>query len=78
MSALEIGRFSASKKTAWFLCHRIRESLRETKPDRPLGGAHKIVEADETYVGGKEANKHKAKRTPGSKAEKARKPSGRA
>src|ERR1700680_3237901 len=31
MSALQVGRLlGLSKKTAWFLCHRIRESLRET------------------------------------------------
>ncbi|MGH7090171.1 MAG: IS1595 family transposase [Stellaceae bacterium] len=39
-------------KTAWFLCHRIREAMRDTAL-APLGGAGKIVEADETYVGGK-------------------------
>lgn len=41
-----------SYKTAWFLCHRIREAMRDITLD-PLGGAGKIVEADETYVGGK-------------------------
>lgn len=62
MSALQIGRLlGLSKKTAWFLCHRIRESLRETKPDM-LGGDGKVVEFDETYVGGKEKNKHIGKR----------------
>ncbi|HWE72972.1 MAG TPA: IS1595 family transposase [Stellaceae bacterium] len=39
-------------KTAWFMCHRIRESMRDVSGDQ-LGGAGKIVEGDETYVGGK-------------------------
>ena len=39
-------------KTAWFMEHRIREAMRDVSGDK-LGGAGKIVEADETYVGGK-------------------------
>ena len=35
--------------TAWYLCHRIREAMKETAPNK-LGGT---VEIDETYVGGK-------------------------
>src|SRR5579872_7517791 len=53
MSALQISRMvGVTYKTAWFLCHRIRESLRETAP-APLGGNGKVVEADKTYVGWK-------------------------
>lgn len=39
-------------KTAWFLCHRIREAMRGTTAT-PMGGEGKTVEIDETYVGGK-------------------------
>ena len=57
MSALQIGRMlDLSRKTAWFVCHRIRESLRETKPV-PIGGRNKVIEADETFVGGKSKNR---------------------
>lgn len=37
-------------KTAWFMAHRIRESMREFNPG-PIGGEGKHVEADETYIG---------------------------
>lgn len=50
-------------KTAWFMTHRIRKAMREKNPG-PLGGEGKIVEADETVIGGKERNKRKSKRNP--------------
>jgi transposase-like protein len=37
-------------KTAWFLAHRIREAMRP-KEFTPMGGAGKIIEADETLHG---------------------------
>lgn len=50
-------------KTAWFMAHRIREAMNPSDP-APLGGEGKFVEADESVIGGKEANKHKNKRNP--------------
>ncbi len=37
-------------KTAWFLCHRIREAMR-SDDFTPMGGEGKTVEVDETYIG---------------------------
>ena len=51
--------FGGSMKTAWFLGHRIREAMKELgfEPSGPLGGVNKVVEIDETYVGGKARNR---------------------
>ena len=50
-SAHEIHRsLSITYKTAWFLCHRIREAMIDQKPT-PMGGKGKSVQADETYYG---------------------------
>ena len=37
-------------KTAWFMAHRIRESMTSEKPE-PMGGLGEAVQADETYFG---------------------------
>lgn len=39
-------------KSAWFMMHRLREAMRVTDIE-PKGGNGKIVEADETFIGGK-------------------------
>lgn len=57
MSAHQIHRMlGVTYKTAWFMAHRIREGMRDFSPD-PIGGKNKVVEADETYVGGKAKNR---------------------
>jgi transposase-like protein len=58
ISARQIQRtFGGSMKTAWFLMHRIREAMRDGSLPGGLGGANQVVEVDETFVGGKAANR---------------------
>ncbi len=51
-------------KSAWFMCHRIRETMRSGGLG-PLGGEGKIVEADETYYGPVEKGKARTKTARG-------------
>jgi transposase-like protein len=61
ISALQLFRMLGfgSYRTAWFMAHRIREAMGDDshKATGGLGGANKVVEADETYVGGKAKNR---------------------
>jgi transposase-like protein len=51
ISANQLGRdIGVSTKTAWYLCHRIRESMTDVNPE-PMDGLE--YEMDETYVGGR-------------------------
>jgi hypothetical protein len=62
ISSLQLSRqLGITQKTAWFVLHRIREMLRN-KSTEVLSGT---IEVDETYIGGKNFNRHKSKKHEG-------------
>jgi transposase-like protein len=62
ISALQIYRMVGAKypdkkgayRTAWYMCMRIRCAMQDPEFQKLLG----VVEADETYIGGKDRNRH--------------------
>jgi transposase-like protein len=61
ISALQLHRMlgTGSYETAWYMAHRVRAAMKNTTWDKLTGE----VEVDETFVGGKDKNRHKSKRT---------------
>jgi transposase-like protein len=58
MSAHQLHRMLGTNyETAWFLFHRLREAANDLKGSDPIGGANKVVEADEAFIGGIARNK---------------------
>lgn len=59
ISSLQLSKeIGITQKSAWFMLHRLREAC-GGKDLKKLRG---IIEVDETYIGGKEGNKHESKK----------------
>jgi len=66
VSSYEIHRaIGVTQKSAWFMLHRLRMLMHEDDDSRLAGE----IEMDETFVGGKAKNMHKAKRAKALKVE---------
>ncbi len=62
VSAWEISRkYSITNESAWHMLHRIREAMKR----EPVAGLLRgTIVADETWIGGKDSNRHADKRNP--------------
>lgn len=64
ISSLQLSKdIDVTQKTAWFMLQRLRYASKTKSFNRSLSNT---VEVDETYIGGKEKNKHSDKKTKNS------------
>jgi len=62
ISSIQLSKdIGVTQKTAWYMNHRVRHSLGLDNDEKLTG----VIEADETFIGGKEINKHESKKTKG-------------
>lgn len=62
ISSLQLAKdIKVAQKTAWFMLHRIREMMKDKAPQM----LDSTVECDETYIGGKNKNRHYSKKLEG-------------
>ena len=63
MSSRQLGRMffqeTTSTRTPWYMAHRLRAAMRDEEFKQLMG----IVEVDETFIGGKDKNRHWNKKT---------------
>jgi transposase-like protein len=73
VSSYEVGRaLGITQKSAWHLCHRIRKAVSNGSFIKMAG----VVEIDETFIGGKEINKHGMKNSTMAQWQKRQKKNG--
>jgi transposase-like protein len=69
ISSLQLSRdLNIHQKTAWFMLHRIRGMVANKKPELLEG----YVQVDETFVGGKNKNRHESKKVRGAQGRSAK------
>jgi transposase-like protein len=63
ISSYEVARaIGVTQKSAWFMLHRVRTSLKETAIHVKIDGDGGPIEVDETFIGGKYHNMHRSRR----------------